>query len=234
MCLNKSELYFNGCNSLIYLGTGEHKVNISTYNDSVCHCGRFTVYTDRLQFIIAEHKHCFIGDSCMIASGVVIQNSDAHLIYSCDDGNRINLTKSVYIGDHVWIGQNVCILKGTQIDSGSIVGSRSVVAGKKIQHNSVCAGSPLRNIRRGVFWDKTCIYNFTEEMTETTMNYHKFISEKQGCHSDYWIYEYDENQTIEWDYLESAMSHGTALEKCSFLIELNAARSKNRFVHTLI
>ena len=168
----------------------------------------------------------------MISTNVFIRNSDAHLIYSCDDGNRINPTKSVYIGDHVWIGQNVIILKDTQIDSGSILGAGSVIAGKKIPHNSIWAGNPSRQIKKGVFWDKTCVHDFTEEMTESSMNYNKFISEnREDCHDDYWIYEYDENQVIEWDYIESAMSRGTALEKCNFLIELNTGKSKNRFVH---
>ena len=232
VCLNKSELNFSGRNSLIYLGIGEHKVNISLWNDSVCHCGRFIYYNDTLKILLSEHKHCFIGDSCIISSDVFIRNSDPHLIYSCDDGNRINPTKSVYIGDHVWLGQNVNILKGTQIDSGSIIGASSVVAGKIIPHNSIWAGSPTRQIKNGVFWDKTCVHGFTEEMTEFSMNYRKFISEsKVGCHDDNWIYEYDENQVIDWDNIESALSHGTAMEKCSFLMKLNVVNFKNRFVH---
>lgn len=128
--------------------------------------------------------------------------------------------------------QQCIVLKDTQIDSGSILGARSVVAGKKIPHNSIWSGSPSRQIKNGVFWDGTCGHDFTEEMTESSMNYNKFISQnREGYHDDCWIYEYDENQVIEWDYIESAMSHGTALEKCNFLIELNAAKSKNRFVH---
>lgn len=107
VCLNKSELIFGGCNSLIYLGTSEHKVRIDLRNDSVCHVGRFTRFADRLDLIITEHKHCFIGDNCLISCDVVIRNNDGHLIYSCDGGNRINPTKSVYIGDHVWICNNV-------------------------------------------------------------------------------------------------------------------------------
>lgn len=232
VCLNKSVLNFCGCNSLIYLGIGEHKVNISLWNDSVCHCGRFIYYNDTLKFLLSEHKHCFIGDSCIISVDVLIRNSDPHLIYSCNDGNRINPTKSVYIGDHVWLGQCVNILKGTQIDSGSIIGASSVVAGKIIPHNSIWAGSPSRQIKNGVFWDRTCVHSFTEEMTEFSMNYRKFISEKNGgCHDDIWIYEYDENQVIEWDYIEAALSHGTAMEKCSFLMKLNVVNYKNRFVH---
>lgn len=149
--LNKSNLYFNGRNCLIYLGTGGHKVNISLHNDSVCHCGNFTSYTNTLNIILSEHKHCFIGDGCIISTDVTIRNSDPHLIYTCNDGKRINLTKSVYIGDHVWIGQNIRILKGTSIDSGSILGAGSIVASKKIPHNSIWVGNPSRQIQGGYF-----------------------------------------------------------------------------------
>lgn len=232
VCLNESNLIFGGCNSLIYLGTSEHKIRVELYNDSVFHVGRFTTSSDPLKLIVSEQKHCFIGDNCMISYGVMIRNADGHLIYSCDDRNRINPSKSVYIGDHVWLGQFVKILKDTQIDSGSIVGMNSVVAGKKISHNSIWAGGPARYIKNGVFWDKTTIHGFTEEMTESSMDYNKFTCEnREECHGDDWIYKYDESQVIEWDYLESGISHGTALEKCNFLMELNAVKSKNRFVH---
>lgn len=232
VCLNKSTLNFRGCNSLIYLGTAEHKINITLWNDSVCHCGSFIKYTDTSTFWVGERKHFFIGDSCLIAIDMHVRNADFHSIYSCSDGNRINPAKSVYIGDHVWIGRNVTILKNTQIDSGSILGANTVVAGKQIPHNSIWAGSPSRQIKDEIFWDKTVTYDFTEEMAESSMNYNKFISEnRENFHADYWIYEYDENQVIEWDYIESALSYGTSLEKCDFLIELNAAKTKNRFVH---
>ena len=232
VCLNGSELFFRGSNSLIYLGTGEHKVYIDLHNDSVCHIGRFTKSSNRLSLIITEHKHCFIGDNCLISHDVMIRNADAHLIYSCDDGSRINPTKSVYIGDHVWIGQYAKILKGAQIDSGSIIGTSSIIAGKIIPHNSIWAGNPSKQIKNKVFWDRTLVHSFTEEMTESSMNYDKFISKNRGGFSaDFWIYEYDENQVIEWDNIESAKSYGTALEKCKFLLELNTAKAKNRFVH---
>lgn len=232
VCLNKSELNFNGCNSLIYFGTSEHKVNISVWNDSVCHCGKFVTYPTTTGFVLSEHKHIFMGDRCMISVNVMIHNSDHHLIYSCNDRNRINSTKSIYIGDHVWLGRQVSILKGTQIDSGSIIGWNSIVAGKKIPHNSIWAGNPARPIKNGVFWDRALIHDFSEEMTEASMNYNNFISQnRKDFQDDCWIYEYDKNQVIEWDSLETALSHGTAYDKCNFLINLNNTKSKNRFVH---
>lgn len=168
----------------------------------------------------------------MISLNVKIRNADAHLIYNCANRNRINPTRSVFIGDHIWIGQDVTILKGAQIDSGSIIGASSVVAGKKIHHNCIWGGNPAREIKKGIFWDGTCTHGFTCEMTESSMNYGRFIAEnKGGFHDDYWIYEYDENQVIEYDFIDEVLSQGSVMEKLEFLIKLNANKTKNRFVH---
>lgn len=232
--LDKSILDFNGENSLIYLGTSKHKINVSIFNDSVCHCGRFNSYTGPVKIILSEQKHCFIGNHGLFSVDVMIRNSDAHLIYSCEDGNRISQSKSVYIGDHVLVGQQVTILKNSQIDSGSIIGTGSVVAGKKIPHNSIWAGNPASQVKDKIFWDKTCVHGFTNETTESSMNYHKFITQnREGFHDDHWVFEYNKNQVIEWEYIESALSYGTSEEKCVFLIQLNSdvKFDKNRFAH---
>lgn len=232
--LNKSVLNFKGNNSLIYLGKGEHKIEVFIFNNSVFHCGRLNVYTDIMRFYVGERKHCFIGDNGIISFGVLARTSDPHMIYSCKNGNRINMSESIYIGDHVWIGQDVTILKGTQIDSGSIVGASSVVAGKKISHNSIWAGIPVKQIKRDVFWERTSVHDFTEEMTEDSMNYTEFSNKyREGYHDDFWIYEYDKEQEVSWSYLEEALSRGTAMEKCVFLKEFNSNKAKNRFVHAL-
>lgn len=138
--LNKSVLNFLRNNSLVYLGTGEHKMNADLFHESVLHVGKTCMYSDTARFIMSEHKHCFIGDDCLISYNFLLRNADAHLIYSCDTKERMNCSNSIYIGDHVWIGQNVTVLKNTQIDSGSIIGIGSVVAGKKIMHNSTWGG----------------------------------------------------------------------------------------------
>ena len=102
--IEDSTLGFHGDNSLIYLRRGHHKLEIAIHNDSVCHCGQYNGYTKPLWISLAEQKHCFIGDSCLFSVDIMIRNSDAHLIYDCKTGKRINPTKSIYIGDHVWIG----------------------------------------------------------------------------------------------------------------------------------
>lgn len=230
--LDKSILNFKGDNSLIYLGTGTHKIIADLYNSVVLHIGKHNVFTKTTHLILSEHKHCFIGNHCLISLNVYIRNADPHLIYDCETKERINPSKSVYIGDHVWLGQDVTLLKNTQIDSGSIIGAGSVVAGKKIAHNTSYAGNPCKLIKSNIFWESKSVHTFTQEMTETSKQYTEYLKKyKQNCHADYWIFNYSKEESIPWDTLEQKLSDGTPEEKCHYLIALNKKITKNRFVH---
>lgn len=227
-----SKLEFEGDDALIYIGKGEHRLWVSINSNSVFHCGQYSVQTSTMCIIVTEKKHCFIGDSCLFSTDIIIRNCDAHLIYGCNDGKRINQSESVFIGDHVWIGQRAMILKGAKIDSGCIVGGDSLLPSKKISHNCMWGGNPARQLKSGVFWDKTLTYGFDEKMIELSENYSKFLEEyREDCCKDYWIYQYNEEQEIKWEKLDRMLSMGSVMEKCSTLYKLNKKRAKNRFVH---
>lgn len=109
-----------------------------------------------------------------------------------------------------------------------------MVSGKSITHNTIWAGSPSRQIKSGVFWDKTCVHGFCERHTQASMIYEDYLKEfRRDCHADYWIYEYNSDEEIAWDSLEQAMSLGTALEKCQHIFDVNNRKTKNRFVHKI-
>lgn len=150
--------------------------------------------------ILSEQRHCLIGDECLFSCDITIRNADPHLIYNCDTMDRINPTKSVYIGDHVWIGQNCMILKGTEIDSGSIIGACSVVTNKKIPSNTIWAGNPAREISRNVFWDEECVHAYKEDRTNLSEQYGELIlSRYNNEKADQWIY-YDTNNSNSIEY----------------------------------
>ena len=86
-----------------------------------------------------------IGDSTMIASDVVITDSDWHGIY--DRTDYVATPKPVKIHKNVWIGERSIILKGTQIGENSIIGAGSVVHGD-IPPNSVYAGNPAKEVKK--------------------------------------------------------------------------------------
>lgn len=235
--LKDSTISFNGNNSVVFLGTNrcDYKLELSIYNDCVFHMGRNNYINNGMTIVLSESKHCFIGDNGIFSNNICIRNADPHLIYSCESGERLNLSRSIFIGDHVWIGQGVMILKGTQIDSGSIVGAMSVVSGKRISHNSSWAGNPCRQIKENVFWDNACVHAWTADITENSQIYADFINKmKKGCHNDFWIYDFDANVSIDYDELDKRFSEiRECREKCRYLIELDddMRKEKNRFVH---
>lgn len=233
--LENTTLEFAGNNSIIYLSSNryKYKLDVTIYNDSVYYMGTDNYMNKKMTVIVSERRHCFIGDRGAFSLNIWMRTADPHLIYSCSDGNRLNLSKSIYIGDHVWIGQDVRILKGTQIDSGSMIGAMSVVSGKRIPHNSVWAGNPCRQICGGAFWDIDRVHRFTNEKTEKSMYYPDYISEyKQGCHDDYWCYEHNAAECLRWDELEKHFSYPiSSYEKYQYLSHISEHRHKNRFVH---
>lgn len=80
-----------------------------------------------------------IGNSCMMANGVYITDSDWHGIY--DRVERPSEHTPVIIEDNVWIGDRATILKGVRIGENSIVGANSVVS-RDVPANVVVAGNP--------------------------------------------------------------------------------------------
>ncbi len=235
--LTESRLVYLADNSVIYLGTNRFvcKLDVAVGNDIVFHFGKDNYTNSAMNVYLSEQRHCFIGDLCLFAPGVVIRNADPHLIYDCDTKMRINPTKSIYIGDCVWVGQDAMLLKGTQIDSGSIVGARSVVTGSKIGHNTVWAGSPAKQVKKGIFWNPSVVHDWKEDMTKASQNYADYVKlfpndfEINGR-----ILTYNESEVIDFDQIDRQFNTlKTSQEKCDYLIQLNNAKTKNRFVHNL-
>ncbi len=85
-----------------------------------------------------------IGDSCMLAHGVYITDSDWHGVY-----NRIERPREVtpvHIGNNVWLGDHATVLKGVSIGDNSIVAARAVVVGD-VPANVVVAGNPAKVVK---------------------------------------------------------------------------------------
>lgn len=239
--IKDSILKFKGNNSLIFLGANRHSyiMNVIIYHNSVFHMGVNNYmngeFGKKLFVMISEQKHCFIGDNCYFSFGVCIRNSDSHLIYDCISLNRINPTKSVFVGDHVWIGQDCTLLKGIQIDSGSIIGANSLVAGKRISSNTLWAGNPCRKIKDNVFWDRRLCHDFEDDISDDSNNYATFVSKHMnGCTPRYWIHEFEAENCVSYEELERHLSAKESAEKkAEYLMEFNKKKSKNRFVHNI-
>lgn len=178
--LKNSVINFCGDNSLIYISKSRSYcyLNVSLYNFSTVYIGKNSYFNGSLNLALSEYQNVILGDECLFSFGIWIRTADPHLIYDCESMKRINPSKGVFIGDHVWIGQNAIILKGTMIGSGSIIGAASVCSGKKLMSNCSYGGNPIRLIRKGVFFDRTCVHSWTKDITKKNFQYK----------SDKWIY----------------------------------------------
>lgn len=167
--LESTEIKLYGNNSVVFIcGMEKHpiRVVVELYNDNVFYYGKNSNATRPINAVLSERKHLIIGDDCLFATLVRIRNADGHLIYDAETKQRINPSKSIYIGDHVWIGQDALITKGTQIGSGAIVGAKSFTAGKRLYSNCSYGGVPVKMLKQNVFWLKPCVHSFTKRKTK--------------------------------------------------------------------
>ena len=160
---------FFGSNSVVFLRKSRHKhrVNISIFSHSVIYIGEDNYFNphENACLIASEEQNILIGDNGLFSWGVWMRTSDAHGVYDCIQGKRLNHGRSVLVGNHVWFGQESLVLKGAQIGSGCIVGARSVVTGRKFAPNSSLAGNPAETIQENVFFTKTCVHLYGDEET---------------------------------------------------------------------
>ena len=166
MILNPQHLKIFGENISIgdyatLICSSDKKIDISTWqtdklNGSIS-LGNYILISPGTSIRSAESID--IGDSTMIASDVVITDSDWHGIY--DRTDYVATPKPVKIHKNVWIGERSIILKGTQIGENSIIGAGSVVHGD-IPPNSVYAGNPAKEVKKldeGSFVTREKLFN---------------------------------------------------------------------------
>ncbi|MFS0655825.1 acyltransferase [Bacillus sp. 179-C3.3 HS] len=220
--IENSTILLNGSGSVCYICKNRHKIylNLTIYNNQFFFVGENTYFNGILTVIMSEEKSVFIGDNCMFSYGITMRNADPHLIYDCDSHERINYSKSIFLGDHVWIGQSALILKGAKIHSGSIIGAASVVAGKDYFSNNVYGGNPSRLIRENVFWDGSCVHAWTQTHTKQYA--------KKDC--DDYIYNYNADEYLDFEEIEKKFNGLNDMDsKVEFLKSIRNNKNKNRF-----
>lgn len=93
---------------------------------------------------IAAATEITIGNSCMIASGAYLTDSDWHDIY--DRSLPIGSSAPIILKDNVWIGDSAIVCKGVTIGENSIVGAGSVVV-SDIPANAIAVGNPAKVVK---------------------------------------------------------------------------------------
>lgn len=155
--LKHSDILIEGDNNRIIIDTGGELRNIKLWikgNGNEIHIGNETIFNGGRIVCAGSNNRVAIGNDCMFAERIEIWASDTHPIYK--DGQIINPSQPIYIGNHVWVGTNVTILKGSTLNDGCIIGMGSLVKGE-IPARVVYAGNPAKVLREDVEWDKSTI-----------------------------------------------------------------------------
>lgn len=219
--LENSRIDFNNDNSILYLSSNTHnyKLNLFLNNNNLVFIGKNNFMNGPITLVLSEGKNIIIGEKNLFSYNIGLRVADAHLIYSSKSHERINLSKSIFIGDHVWIGESVRILKGCIIGSGSIIGTNSVLSNKKVNSNTSWAVNPAREIKKNIFWDEKSVHAYTKEKTLETMHYptNEFIYSK-------------DNNTLPLETIEKKIDNLNSVEeKKEFIISTLVKNNKNRF-----
>lgn len=128
------------------------RIHVEDNNNSVVIGDRTTIQKNT-ELACIEGCELIIGQDCMLSSDISLRTGDSHSIITTD-GKRINLSKNVYIGNHVWIGMRALVMKGSKILDNSIIGAGSLVTGKFSQKNIMLAGNPAKKIKENVDWKR--------------------------------------------------------------------------------
>lgn len=219
--LKNCKLNFKGDNAVIYISANKNfdtYLMVDAWSGTSVFIGSDNYFNGSLNCIAAERKNLIIGKKGTFSYGIWIRTSDIHLLYDIETGNRINLSKSVMVGDHVWLGQAAMILKGTRIGSGSVIAAGTVLANKSVGSNSVYGGNPARRIRRNVFYNSASTNNYSPKDTEDSMTNNRRD------------YVYDQPGTIDFDSIDDRLSRAeTADMKLTILKGLAENTDHNRF-----
>ena len=155
--IGKLHIQFDCDNGVVTIGTNHGAPAFSSHmrigQDSSILIGENVSVTNAPVIVAVEGESVTIGDDVMIASENDIRVDDAHPIFDVQTGKRVNVSRSVKIGNHVWLGKRAAVFGGSVIGDGSVIGFGSIVKGK-IPNNCVAAGVPAKVVRRNVAWER--------------------------------------------------------------------------------
>ena len=221
--LDDSTISFCGDNAVLYIDGKSHlpfMLNLDLWSETAAYFGARSYFNGPLHAIVSERRNLFVGSDSLFSFGIWLRTADPHLIYDAETHKRINPSRSIVIGDHVWIGQNALILKGSSVGSGSIISANCVISGKTVGSNCIYAGNPGRPIKRGVFFLKENVHNYTQEQAERSMD----------APGRNYIYS-DDGKSLHIEEIEAALAkEHSAAKKLEIISDTIAScDNKNRF-----
>lgn len=135
------------------LGGPPVRAAIRVGQDSTVTLGDGVSMTTVCAMSATEGSAISIGRDVMFASENQVRADDGHPIFDVRTGRRVNVSRSITVGDHVWLGRGAVVLGGASIGQGSVVGYGSIVT-KAIPNNCIAAGVPAKVVRRDIAWER--------------------------------------------------------------------------------
>lgn len=154
------KIFVNGNNNEIIIDTQEYfkaDIIVGTLDCAVNNCrvyiGSKTTSNGLYAILLEDNSFFEIGEDSMLSDNIRIYCSDTHCITN-KEGDLLNYSKGVKVGNHVWIGYNSIICKNSVIPDNSIIGAGSVVAKVFKEENTVIAGNPAETVKKNVNWNR--------------------------------------------------------------------------------
>lgn len=94
-----------------------------------------------------------LGNDCMLSWDITLMDTDYHKIKDYD-GNIINPSSPITIGNHVWIGCQVVILKGVSIHDNTIIAANNTITRSIKFGNCVVGGNGDKILKENVNWER--------------------------------------------------------------------------------
>ena len=148
-------VHIRGSYNKLIIEEGVGALNLCIYiedDNNIVHIKKGTQISGKTELAAIEGTKIVLGEDSMLSANITLRTGDSHSVLNASNGNRINPSKDIVIGNHVWIGNTVIITKGTILGENSIVATGSVVAGKSFPRCSVVGGNPAKVIKEGVSW----------------------------------------------------------------------------------
>ncbi|WP_096026391.1 hypothetical protein [Campylobacter lanienae] len=218
-------IIFPGNNGLVFIGKGIWfgSGSIRVPNSGMCFMDDTSSFGGT-HFDVLEAKNIIVGRRILVSWNTWLSTCDHHLIMDSQTNDRINFSKSIYIGDHVWIGRESAISKGAFVASGAAIGAKSL-ATKLYFSNTVNAGMPAKEIKNNIFWleDNPNAGQWTKEQTLKHSN----------IPNENFKYTYNQNEFLSPKAIEAKLdSLNTAQEKLEFVYDaIYMNKNKNRFAY---
>lgn len=154
--LSNCNFIITGNNNKIVLDEMNYADNVSFCiedDDNTISIGANTRIFGECEFAAMEGVNIELGEGCLISSKTVFRTGDSHSILDLD-GNRINVSKGIKLGNRVWVGQRASLLKGVTVGDDSIVSFGAIVTKSFDTPNVIIGGVPAKIIKQEVKWCK--------------------------------------------------------------------------------